>query len=88
VLAPADALLHACSHAWAGQGRRSPLWICDSWFLLSRCPDADWSGIGDGAHRAGIAGPLGLILDYLVTQLRVRLPGPLRPVGSTTPCRY
>lgn len=87
VLAPADALLHACSHAWDGEGRRSPLWICDSWFLLSRHGDADWSGIGEAARRAGIESPLALILDYLVTELQVRLPGSLGPVGATMPCR-
>ena len=86
-LAPADALLHACDHAWSRNGFPSPMWICDLWLLLARRPDADWTAVTGGAARARVAKPLARTFEYLATELEASIPAALRPGGRARSCR-
>lgn len=69
VLAPADALLHACTHAWSTEGCWSPMWICDVWFLLAGLRHSDWTLACHIARRVHFEKPLSLTLHYLETEL-------------------
>jgi hypothetical protein len=87
VLAPVDALLHACAHAWGREGFRSSMWICDLWFLLVRQRDTDWTAAAGGARRARLVKPLALTLEYLATALEAPIPAALRAREPSSPCR-
>ena len=87
VLAPVDALLHACAHAWSPAGSGSPMWIADLSLLLERRPDADWTGAADGARRAPVATPLAHTLESLATDLGAPVPAVLRSSRRVAACR-
>jgi hypothetical protein len=87
VLAPVDALLHACAHAWGREGFRSSMWICDLWFLLARERDTDWTAAAGGARRARLGKPLARTLEYLATALEAPIPAALRASEPSRPCR-
>jgi Uncharacterised nucleotidyltransferase len=86
VLGPADALLHACTHAWSTGGCRSPLWICDVWFLLAGLRDSDWALAGHIARRAHAEKPLSLTLHYLETELDASVPSSISFSEPTNRC--
>lgn len=87
VLAPVDALLHACAHAWSPDGYPSAMWIADLWRLLAKRPDADWTDVAEGARRAGVATPLARTLEYLATDLGAQVPAALRSSQLEAACR-
>jgi hypothetical protein len=74
VLAPADALFHACTHAGRPGGCRSPMWICDVWFLLAGLRELDWALVADTARRAQAETLLSRTLRYLETELDASVP--------------
>jgi hypothetical protein len=86
VLAPADALLHACTHAWSTEGCWSPMWICDAWFLLAGLRNSDWALACDIAHRAHVEKPLSLTLHYLETELEAPIPSSISLSEPTSRC--
>jgi hypothetical protein len=87
VLAPVDALLHACAHASCDAVLPSPMWICDLWFLLTRRRDDDWSAAAEMARRGHLEAALSRALRYLATALRAPIPVPLRSSEPVTSCR-
>jgi hypothetical protein len=87
LLAPADALLHACTHAWSTEGCWSPMWICDVWFLLATLRSSDWTLAGDIARRARVEKPLSLTLHYLQTELDAPIPSSISLSEPTSRCR-
>ena len=74
ILSPADSLLYVCGHASYCRSRESLRWVCDSWFLINRCPDLDWDVLVDCTLRSHLALPLSVMLAYLAEVLRAPIP--------------
>jgi hypothetical protein len=85
VLAPVDALVHACAHASSPDGFPSSMWICDLCLLLARRPDADWTAAAGSAGCARVARRLALTLECLATELDALIPAALRSSRLVSP---
>jgi hypothetical protein len=65
VLAPADALVHACAHAVTRGVPGSPLWPLDAALLVRGTPGLDWDRVARRAVAWRCAGDVGSALDWL-----------------------
>lgn len=74
VLSPADALLHACGHAFHSPARGSQRWIVDAWYLIDKRRDLDWEVLLRTAAEAHLRLPLATLLGYLARELAAPIP--------------
>jgi len=76
MLSPGDALLHALGKAAGSPGRRSLIWVADSWLIMNRM-NVGWEEVIDGADLAGLALPILPMLRFLRTSLGAPVPDPV-----------
>src|SRR4051794_27310273 len=73
-LAPDDALVHVCGHAFSLGGADLGHWVPDAWFLIRSSPGLDWDRLVDTAERGRLAIPMACLLGYLARDLRAQVP--------------
>lgn len=76
VPSPEDLFLQVVLSGFSAESHAIPYWVPDTWYLLARGPDLDWSVLINRAIRAQRAPLISVALEYLSERFQAPIPAP------------